>query len=344
VKTVGLNEILSRMGAGLSPGEAVRARRILNLALDAIGAELKSGNRIALPGLPALLPKTDGGEEAAEERKPAAVLLFVPKLDAQVDLIAHRLEASNHAATALDDREVLERVMDRHPPDVLVIDSAAPHAADLVAKVKCEREKNGTAVVMLYRNSDDRVRVNGLRVWEDENLTYPYRLEDLVGLITTELDRKRGEARYFSQDVHLQFQTEEKSIEAANDLMASVLAQSDLREDGKAAMSVAFHEAVDNAARHGNGSQPGRLIDVVYLLDREKVTVTVEDEGPGFDTAAYVGSASGGAPAAMARERIAKGQPGGLGILLMIRCTDGLEYSKAGSRVRLTKRTLSEVG
>jgi anti-sigma regulatory factor (Ser/Thr protein kinase) len=47
-------------------------------------------------------------------------------------------------------------------------------------------------------------------------------------------------------------------------------------------------------------------------------------------------SESGDAVSA-ARERYEQGRLGGLGIMLMLRCTDQLEYNEKGNQITLTK-------
>ena len=96
---------------------------------------------------------------------------------------------------------------------------------------------------------------------------------------------------------------------------------------------------MDNAARHGNKNQERKLIDVIYLLDKEKVTVTVEDEGDGFDTELFLSRGREGNAVAAARERNQAGRVGGLGIMLMLKCVDDLEYNYIGNLVKLTKHS-----
>jgi serine/threonine-protein kinase RsbW len=47
----------------------------------------------------------------------------------------------------------------------------------------------------------------------------------------------------------------------------------------------ALREAVANAVRHGNRQDPKRLVRLEYVLQNSTVTITVEDEGQGFDPA-----------------------------------------------------------
>ena len=48
-------------------------------------------------------------------------------------------------------------------------------------------------------------------------------------------------------------------------------------------ISLAVREAVINAIRHGNRLASEKQVHVVFRLDRDKLAVTVRDEGEGFD-------------------------------------------------------------
>ncbi|MCZ6788152.1 MAG: ATP-binding protein, partial [Planctomycetota bacterium] len=93
---------------------------------------------------------------------------------------------------------------------------------------------------------------------------------------------------------------------------------------------------------HGCEEQPTRAIEVETLLDHEKLTVIIEDQGGGFDHASYRESISSSAPVSMARSRHKTGGVGGLGIYLMERCADRLEYNDRGNRVTITKMRAAE--
>ncbi len=48
-------------------------------------------------------------------------------------------------------------------------------------------------------------------------------------------------------------------------------------------VAIAVIEAVTNAVLHGNGQDRGKQVRVVCEWDPDGITVTVHDEGPGFD-------------------------------------------------------------
>lgn len=61
------------------------------------------------------------------------------------------------------------------------------------------------------------------------------------------------------------------------------------------------------------------------------------DEGEGFDTEIYLSRGVSGNPVDAARERNQAGGHGGLGIMLMLKCVDKLEYNYAGNKISLTR-------
>ena len=79
------------------------------------------------------------------------------------------------------------------------------------------------------------------------------------------------------------------------------------------------------------------MIKVLYLLDREKITVVVQDEGAGFDHDKFLQRGMQKDAATASRERHEQGKVGGLGIMLMLKCTDKLEYNDVGNMITLTK-------
>jgi serine/threonine-protein kinase RsbW len=48
------------------------------------------------------------------------------------------------------------------------------------------------------------------------------------------------------------------------------------------AVQLALAEAVSNALRHGNGSDPRKYVQVAFAVDGPRVWIRVEDEGHGF--------------------------------------------------------------
>jgi serine/threonine-protein kinase RsbW len=93
------------------------------------------------------------------------------------------------------------------------------------------------------------------------------------------------------------------------------------------AVRLALEEAVVNAIRHGNKLDPEKKIFVSYLVEDARITVSVEDEGPGFDLDSV--------PDPTAEENLEADH--GRGILLMRVYMDEVVYNERGNKVTLTK-------
>ena len=110
----------------------------------------------------------------------------------------------------------------------------------------------------------------------------------------------------------------ERVIEAVRDARLS--------EDQVHNLAVAVAEALSNAAVHGNALRPDARVEVIVrVVVAKRATVEVKDSGRGFDIGAISDPTDS--------SRILT--PGGRGVFLMRRLVDRLDYSDAGSRVRL---------
>jgi anti-sigma regulatory factor (Ser/Thr protein kinase) len=112
---------------------------------------------------------------------------------------------------------------------------------------------------------------------------------------------------------------------------------SGLVEEEQVSLGAAFRETLANAAQHGNKHRRDKLLEVLYLLDKEKIIITITDSGFGFDWQKYVNINKGGNAIGRARQSQKEGRLGGLGIMLIMRCVDKLEYNDTGNVATLTK-------
>ena len=92
-----------------------------------------------------------------------------------------------------------------------------------------------------------------------------------------------------------------------------------------------------NGVQHGNLADPGRDVMLRVSVDGDKVRCTVEDQGDGFDYRQALEAGRTRHAMELARQRYESGGVGGLGIMLMLRSVDLVEYNAAGNQVTLTK-------
>ena len=93
------------------------------------------------------------------------------------------------------------------------------------------------------------------------------------------------------------------------------------------AIHLALEEAVVNAHKHGNQSDPAKKLVISYKVDRQRVIVRVRDEGAGFDPHCV--------PDCTAPDRISL--PYGRGIMLMHAYLDRVSYNESGNEVEMVK-------
>jgi serine/threonine-protein kinase RsbW len=89
---------------------------------------------------------------------------------------------------------------------------------------------------------------------------------------------------------------------------------------------VSVMEAVNNAIIHGNKSDEKKFVDIEIMLENSSMSVTVEDQGPGFKPADV--------PDPTEPENIEK--VNGRGVYLMRRLADEIKFNKKGNSVTMT--------
>jgi len=94
------------------------------------------------------------------------------------------------------------------------------------------------------------------------------------------------------------------------------------------AIRLAIEEALVNAIKHGNGSDPTKKVRIDYSVDTEKIHIRIEDEGPGFDPTAVPDPTD---PEFLER-------PCGRGLMLMRHYMSFVEFCGRGNCVVMFKR------
>jgi len=107
------------------------------------------------------------------------------------------------------------------------------------------------------------------------------------------------------------------------------IAKSRSNDGSETNIEVALCEALENAAVHGNGENPNKRVSVTCRCTPDgDVSITVEDEGQGFDT--------GTLPDPIAPENWLR--TSGRGIYLMKALMDEVRFEKGGATVYMRKK------
>jgi len=93
------------------------------------------------------------------------------------------------------------------------------------------------------------------------------------------------------------------------------------------AVHLGLQEAFVNALKHGNNMNPRKQIKVDYTVDRDKIEISLEDEGSGFDPDSV--------PDPRCGENLYKTE--GRGLFLMRSYMDVVEYNERGNCVHMVR-------
>jgi serine/threonine-protein kinase RsbW len=93
-------------------------------------------------------------------------------------------------------------------------------------------------------------------------------------------------------------------------------------------LRLALEEAIINAVKHGNRSDPGKRVVVRYSVTVERVLAEIEDQGPGFDPTCV--------PDPTAEENLERSC--GRGLLLIRYYTTWARYNERGNCLTLCKQ------
>jgi anti-sigma B factor antagonist len=268
----------------------------------------------------------------------ASIMLVMPKKDVFADILAMRWGGDRPGGKFrhVPDRGAVLSSIATTKPDLMIIDNSVPDADSLCKEVKVNKASSMVGVIKVYGEQEGRR--GPFYVAEDDRVTEPFEYKELFAVAESELRRAATRDKFAVHKMQFEFANIDQQIDQANDLIAHLVRQADLDEHDASEVRTAAREALDNAYRHGNICQPNRRIIVGYTLDHEKLTITVQDEGKGFDYNFYLSLGKETDPEQRARLRAREGKPGGLGIMLMMRCLTALEYDPPGNMCRLMKK------
>ncbi len=276
-------------------------------------------------------------EDRLATQRTAGILLVMPREGAFAEILHDHFVRLGWAVSRASTLEQCQPHLDVGRPYMLVVDHALKDRDELVAQVKGNWRTNTVPVVTMHTRFEDLQHPERLLVAGDLTVFEPLNVHSFLRSMDQLLAQASEEAAIFERQIHFRMPAREEEILRGFDLSDGFFKDAGFRGDPLVGLTTAFREAVRNAEIHGCLEDPGRSIDVEMLLDHEKITVVVEDEGAGFDHISYRESASETAPVTAARKRHQEGGMGGLGLYLMERCADRLDYNDAGNRVTITK-------
>jgi len=134
-----------------------------------------------------------------------------------------------------------------------------------------------------------------------------------------------------TQRVQIDIQSSFEMVDLVQIVFESLSSQVGFDADVSHWMSVAIRESVTNAVRHGNKLEGDKRVFVAFERSPTAFTVTVEDEGEGFDPDAI--------PDPLAEENLLRAS--GRGIFFVKNFMDEVRYHfepQRGTRVTMVKK------
>jgi serine/threonine-protein kinase RsbW len=117
-----------------------------------------------------------------------------------------------------------------------------------------------------------------------------------------------------------------EGLESAQQAAADALVARGYDEGAVFAVRLAIEEAVVNAFRHGNRSDPAKVVFFRAAIDDARADFEVEDQGPGFDPRLI--------PDPTDEDNIEI--PSGRGVMLIRAYMTEVEYLKPGNKLRMS--------
>jgi anti-sigma regulatory factor (Ser/Thr protein kinase)/nucleoid DNA-binding protein len=270
-------------------------------------------------------------------QRTAAILLVMPRSGPFAEILSEHFSKLGWQVSRAETMAECRDQLDGSRPYLVVCDHTLSERDGLVHDLKTDWRTNTVPVVTMHTRFEDLRRPGGLRVLGDLAVFEPIMIHPFLRSMDQVLAQSSEEAAVFERQLHFRLPAREDEILRAFDVSDGFFKDAGFRGDALVGLTTAFREGVRNGEIHGCGEDPELCLEVEMLLDREKITVSIEDEGEGFDHTAYREHLGESAPVAVARDRHSAGGVGGLGIYLMDRCADRLEYNESGNRVTITK-------
>ncbi|MFO0880970.1 MAG: ATP-binding protein [Gemmataceae bacterium] len=259
----------------------------------------------------------------------ARLVLLVETSTSSAALRQYLWHLGYHVYRVAAERDFLDHAR-RLSPELIVVD-----APDSCRRLRLHPDLGDTAVVQLQADEAGP----GLRIDPDAVVCRPLTLASLSAAIERALQVQRWRrAEAIEAELNAWVPSDLEELDQLHDLLPGWLAGCGLTPFQVQQTTQAVREVVANAIEWGHACVRSRLVRVECLLDVEKVSILVRDNGPGFDRANLPHAARPGDPLTHLEVRAARRlREGGFGILLAHGLVDFLCYSESGNEGLLVK-------
>ncbi len=164
---------------------------------------------------------------------------------------------------------------------------------------------------------------------------FDFAKEDLFYLVQKDPGLKRS--------LNFTIPSKDRFIDQAQVFLARLVKGLNLEEPQVDAFMTCTKELILNAHRHGHKYDETKRISLRWRDLGDKIQLTIEDQGTGFDHRTVLGGVNEKDAASAARERYLAGGFGGLGFKLITKMSETLVYNDCGNVVTFTVRKKAEL-
>lgn len=272
----------------------------------------------------------------------ARTALIIDDESDTVDLLSQLIaQRGFEAVWAYTGREGLDKAKSR-PPDLLLLDLVLPDidGFEVCETLRANRDTNLIPIVMTTALGGHEHKVRGFRVGATCYVVKPFTSDQLFGAVDQAM---RWKAHVVDSQIQGEFSFDVESdteyLIQVNDLLSSLYLLTPLDDRSIQQLRMALLEIGQNAIEWGNKNLVDKIVKITYRVHPDRVTLTVRDEGPGFDPDNLPHAASPDDPLAHVSIRELLGlREGGFGILMSRGLVDDLQYNETGNEVTLVKR------
>jgi DNA-binding response OmpR family regulator len=229
----------------------------------------------------------------------------------------------------------------KNKPDLILLDLMLPGTDGYVIceQLKLSRETNLIPIVMVTALADPVDRTRGLEVGANHYLAKPFSAAALQAAIASATMRVDDLLRSGTEgEIHFRLKSDTSHLDQLNQMLGSMFLFSGLTQQQVKQLATAVRELGTNAIEWGHRKQRERIVDVVYRIDPEKVTIVIRDSGPGFNPKQLPHAAKEDDPLSHMEVRESLGlREGGFGIMMSRGLVDKMSYNEAGNEVTLVK-------
>jgi CheY-like chemotaxis protein/anti-sigma regulatory factor (Ser/Thr protein kinase) len=260
-------------------------------------------------------------------------------------------------------QEALE-VIERHRPDIVLTDMMMPVMDGLELVQRIKRQYPVLPVILMTIHGSEEIAVRALQIGAASYVpkqslvrSLPNTLQDVLRVASAKREEQKAFACMAEADLRFELNVEHGSHEPVVGFLQDELRKWHLCEEADLIrVGTALHEAFINAVEHGNleldselRNDPAgayqrlgderrqtppyceRRVHINVRLTRHAATITVRDEGPGFNPLSL--------PDPTDPENL--GNISGRGLLLIRTFMDEVHFNDSGNEITLIKRRAS---